>query len=457
MRAALFAAMLLATTAAGCLTEPEPDPVETEPAFAGGKETNGRWLIGEHLDALGDATYHLAVSTSGFNAAGKSVAVYADGIVGIAGTWDGATHRGADPDLVGLRLPTVPAPGELKLTGVRSDGGVTRYTIVRRASSTAPWLDPCAGGEALVTAGRWTRTGDHELTTTHLTFACAGGGADAGAVAKCIDVGYRPGAGSELDLGWRAHQACTRALRADVCGNGITHTREGTEVTFYDRAGVHPAPPASYPPITSWPPPHNEEHFDGGWGVDGMVCGGKARWQSLALGGDCPGTLPDPRLDRDARMCDDGEPLTDQRILIETTATFNELALHLWRNGDDHVVTVRGFHSVTAGAQPPFPGYTYVGPDAYLLRSVPASVDASELIQVNLYRGPGGDHVVAAAPPAAGYVDLGTEGWIFNWNRGGTIPLRRFTGPTGDRVSSTLTPPAPGYTAGALVGNTIAP
>jgi hypothetical protein len=61
-----------------------------------------------------------------------------------------------------------------------------------------------------------------------VTIAC-----QTGALAKCIEFGYIP---------WRTssdtHQACTRMVRADYCGNGQPHTVDGTLVHVIDTYGI---------------------------------------------------------------------------------------------------------------------------------------------------------------------------------------------------------------------------
>ncbi len=84
-------------------------------------------------------------------------------------------------------------------------------------------------------AGQWTDDSDQ------FTFAC-----DGFVLAKCVAMGYKPwtegqacdseGDGTECfetDLRLH-HQACTRALRADYCGDGESHTVENTMLNLYD-------------------------------------------------------------------------------------------------------------------------------------------------------------------------------------------------------------------------------
>jgi hypothetical protein len=73
------------------------------------------------------------------------------------------------------------------------------------------------------------------------TWAC-----DNAALAKCDKWGYNPDkkktetkGGSSKDQSLEAwHQACTRMVRADYCGDSIAHTRNGTAIDLYDNLGI---------------------------------------------------------------------------------------------------------------------------------------------------------------------------------------------------------------------------
>jgi hypothetical protein len=88
--------------------------------------------------------------------------------------------------------------------------------------------------------GAWTDDADA------FTFAC-----DGFVLAKCVAMGYAPWregrscvAGphgkdctKKLSLA-PYHQACARMLRADYCGDGTSHTVDGTEANAYDSIGI---------------------------------------------------------------------------------------------------------------------------------------------------------------------------------------------------------------------------
>lgn len=88
-----------------------------------------------------------------------------------------------------------------------------------------------------------------------VTMACRGA-----ALAKCVEFGYvpwkvQPGV-SMADY----HQACTRMIRADYCGDGQTHTVNGTKIHVLDQIGVQKADPGVNYVI------------EAEWGPNGAVC-----------------------------------------------------------------------------------------------------------------------------------------------------------------------------------------
>ncbi len=81
-----------------------------------------------------------------------------------------------------------------------------------------------------------------------------------GAEGKCVRFGYKP---------WRQvpraslapyYQTCVRLVRADYCGDGTGHTRNGTPIDIFDKIGIQRDEAA--PGLT----------FEAAWGPDGAVC-----------------------------------------------------------------------------------------------------------------------------------------------------------------------------------------
>jgi hypothetical protein len=86
--------------------------------------------------------------------------------------------------------------------------------------------------------GQWRADGSWD--SRGYTFACTNG-----ALAKCArNWGYKPWKQLAMPGGERVslqplHQACTRAVRADYCGDGVSHTRNGTLIDLFDRHGLN--------------------------------------------------------------------------------------------------------------------------------------------------------------------------------------------------------------------------
>ncbi len=88
-----------------------------------------------------------------------------------------------------------------------------------------------------------------------LTFACRGD-----ALAKCVEEGYRPWASVGGTSLRDHHQACTRMLRADYCGDGVPHTADGTPIHVLDALGIQVQDPGVTYVV------------EAEWGPDGATC-----------------------------------------------------------------------------------------------------------------------------------------------------------------------------------------
>lgn len=114
-----------------------------------------------------------------------------------------------------------------------------------------------------------------------------------GVLGKCSHIGYRPWATGTICYGGDNrhddkkckqvslkdyHQACTRMLRADYCGNGIPYTLQGTIIDIFDYL---------QPPVQL-----REENWDmeSRWTPDGAQCLSTPRHPELWAGG-----CPDPK------------------------------------------------------------------------------------------------------------------------------------------------------------------
>ncbi|HZI03926.1 MAG TPA: ADYC domain-containing protein, partial [Archangium sp.] len=162
-------------------------------------------------------------------------------------------------------------PVEVALCGAEPDAhdaAMVWYRIEIWNARKASWENPCAATSrvpsprALAVGGTWDKLGAHHDTEERFTFAC-----ENGAIAKCVDWGYKPwgkkGGHSLADL----HQACTRMARADYCGNGRSHTREDKPIDLYDELGVNLRTRVA---TGSWDP--KQASFEAAWTPEGASC-----------------------------------------------------------------------------------------------------------------------------------------------------------------------------------------
>jgi hypothetical protein len=149
------------------------------------------------------------------------------------------------------------------------------------------WENPCMSTgsvphpRALAVSGVWDASGAHQQVKGKLTLAC-----EAGVITKCISWGYRPWATRNGQSLADLHQACTRMARADYCGNGTSHTREGTTIDMYDALGVQvPTTEATL----GWDPARAS--FEAAWAPDGAVCLARTRDRRAleTIQKECPG------------------------------------------------------------------------------------------------------------------------------------------------------------------------
>jgi hypothetical protein len=211
------------------------------------------------------------------------------------------------------RINAPPTPPANSYPPVDPTGSTSYYTLINERTKkpycrpTKLWFNDVAyrvddsetGIQAVPVAEVWSLRGTQGRNPKHFTMACM-----AGAIAKCYRWGYQ---------GWRSPamkpyvQACTRMAMADYCGDGRSHTVEGTPIEMYDFA---PAPvhrrPATATELadrfeTAWTGGPAEPPELGGWRSEtaggGALCLSKKRWETIALRGGlgtCP-PLADPR------------------------------------------------------------------------------------------------------------------------------------------------------------------
>lgn len=234
-----------------------------------GRSLNGRSLNGRSLNGptlVGDSPGGIRI-----------VGVWLEGSALHAALDDGSEIAGSD--LVGARLEGALEDGSavsLLVTDVRSrapdvlvhsisfeTGDETGWVCGETGDGQPSWAVPLEGawdyGEGTPAGG--SRVGDADA----ITFAC-----EDGALFKCVELGYRPWSSLTERLGRRTHeialaelhQACTRALRADYCGDGMSHTLADVEIDLWDGIGVQDREPGR---------PGRWE-FEAEWTIGGASC-----------------------------------------------------------------------------------------------------------------------------------------------------------------------------------------
>ena len=149
-------------------------------------------------------------------------------------------------DFIGTELNSTVDSGEqvtLRIEGVARlaapNEDVWVYQVGYQIDGERGGICP-AGVSAIPLAGRWdyrsgVSGGGAKISDPDVfTFACRG----IGAIAKCVELGYKPwrtvGGRSLADH----HQACTRMIRNDLCGNGQSYTIDGRRIDLFDGIGV---------------------------------------------------------------------------------------------------------------------------------------------------------------------------------------------------------------------------
>ncbi len=164
-----------------------------------GVSLNGVSLNGVRLNGVSLNGVSLNGSTwSGLLSSGAVLALQID---------DAATGTGTNLDVGLFAVSYETGAGRVPLCGLDATGAPIR---------------------ALAVPGSWSATAAYTESATEFTFACRGT-----SVAKCVELGYKPWSGYGDQLA-----SCVRMLRGDYCGDGESHTANGTVLNFYDNVGV---------------------------------------------------------------------------------------------------------------------------------------------------------------------------------------------------------------------------
>ena len=182
--------------------------------------------------------------------------------------------------LVGAMLQGTASDGqpvEVALCGAEpasDDPAMSWYHIEVWNAASASWENPCIATHrvpsprALAVQGVWDENGARQDKPGKFTFAC-----ENGAIAKCVDWGYKPWAKKDGRSLADLHQACTRMVRADYCGNGHSHTREDTVIDLYDGLQILKRTTEA---SAGWEPARAS--FEAAWAPEGAWCLARTRY-----------------------------------------------------------------------------------------------------------------------------------------------------------------------------------
>jgi uncharacterized protein YjbI with pentapeptide repeats len=205
-----------------------------------GESLNGESLNGESLNGPDTSRFTIWTSLEDVRIDNDVIADASLSATVFSGTRNGVAIQAAD--FIGAELTAMRGNGttvRLKITSAQQQGGVWSYGVAYYERN-GNWYSIChnASGPlpAMPLEGVWNHDfgspdgGSHTADPTRFTFACT----RVATLAKCVADGYWPWVPALAGH----HQACVRMLRADYCGNGISHTTTGRLVNLYDNLGI---------------------------------------------------------------------------------------------------------------------------------------------------------------------------------------------------------------------------
>lgn len=281
--------------AAGCAASPYDDARSSSACEANPELSlhpqrlagNGQNMNGQNLNRLAGNGTNLngenlnGVSLNGSNLNGQNLnGIFVNGASNeiVATTDDGRVIAG--DALVGLKIRGVTSSGtpvDLVVSSFERRDDLAYYGI------TFEDRNVCEGDDkGMFVPGVWDATAARQDRMTvggteiSVSFSCR-----TGAIAKCVTWGYAP-----WKVGADLHQTCTRMVRADYCGTGVSYTKDGTLIDVFDAKGIQ-LPTTSDASLA----------FEAGWGPNGAVCASRTRFAATTRDGaekmpSCWATLP---------------------------------------------------------------------------------------------------------------------------------------------------------------------
>jgi hypothetical protein len=233
-----------------------------------GTDLNGTNLNGTNVNGTNlNGTNLNGVQLNGTNLNGTNLnGISLEGTLLQGISHDGRIVSGAD--FVGARLTGVLSDArtiELTVTGFAREGDLAYYVLEAGGQPICP-----ARGRGVFVLGAWDSAGGRHDTMAigghefSVSYSCT-----EGAIGKCVVWGYDPS-----KVGADLHQSCTRMVRADYCGTGVSFTKDGTLIDVFDTRGVQ-QPTAGDASLA----------FEAAWITSGAACVNRPRYDVSAPSG----------------------------------------------------------------------------------------------------------------------------------------------------------------------------
>ena len=248
--------------------EVEQESIAGKGMSLNGMSLNGMSLNGMSLNGMSlNGTSLSGVTINGSQLSGKSSSGHTLTGAGLVGAQvNGQLASGGTLKLRIDSAQTLAAPNtDVWAYGVSYQSGTSWLPLCGTSAGTPVLAVPLTGtwsyGSNVTGGGAWTNS------TTSFTLGCRGA-----ALAKCVELGYKPWKTVGSTVLRNHHQACTRAIRADYCGTGKSYTANGTQINIYDNVGLQADASTTWPIDAEWLPTgarciHNARSWASGQGI----------------------------------------------------------------------------------------------------------------------------------------------------------------------------------------------